>query len=104
MDSVVFLLAEENTADDYGVIRKGDPSKRKRYCKVDSVSGREVFDGGRAGLNPEYRVTMFHGDYKGERSLLLDGKPYAIYRHYRDGDYIELYVTRKGGTNGLENR
>ena len=55
-------------------------------------------------MNPEFRMTTFFGDYQGERELLYKGKPYAVYRTYQGrNDTIELYVERKGGTNGKTN-
>lgn len=101
MDSVVKLISERQEQDENGVFH-AVKKKRQVYCKVSSVTGREFFDGGRNGLNPEYRVKVFAGDYKGERALEYNGQTYAIYRTYQtDGDYMELYVERQGGINGL---
>ena len=50
---------------------------------------------------PEYKFTMFAGDYNRETELIYDGEPYAIYRSYHgQNDTVELYAERKGGTNG----
>ena len=39
----------------------------------------------------------------GETIVEYDGQTYSVYRSYEtDDDYIELYVERKGGTNGKE--
>ena len=47
------------------------------------------------------RETMFAWDYQGEPMLRYSGKTYSIYRTYvSKTDEIELYVERKGGTNG----
>ena len=44
---------------------------------------------------------MFAWDYQGEPMLRYSGKTYSIYRTYvSKTDEIELYVERKGGTNG----
>lgn len=44
---------------------------------------------------------MFFGDYNGEDELVYNGDTYAIYRTYKTRtDTLELYVERKGGTNG----
>ena len=52
-------------------------------------------------MNPEFRMTMFFGDYGGEQMLIYNGKSYSVYRTYQGrNDTIELYVERKGGTNG----
>ena len=48
-------------------------------------------------------MTMFVGDYNGERVIGFKGKKYSVYRTYlAKTDIIELYVERQGGTNGTE--
>jgi hypothetical protein len=76
-------------------------TNRQVFCRVDSVTASEFFEGGRNGLNPEYRMTMFRHDYSGEPIVEYNGQRYSVYRTYigRD-DMIELYVERKGGSNG----
>lgn len=103
MDDVIRLLAATTARDAYGVERR-TYTAREVFCRVASVSRSEFFEGGRNGLNPEYRMTMFAADYEGESVLTYRGMSYAVYRTYRaeDSDYIELYVERKGGTNGEE--
>lgn len=82
------LLAVTKAKDEYGVIRE-TVTARTVYCAVQS------------GLNPEYRLTMFAWDYQGEPMLRYNGKTYSIYRTYvSKTDEIELYVERKGGSNG----
>lgn len=101
---VVTLLSVTKTQDDYGVWRETETG-RDVFCQVDSVTRSEFFEGGRAGLNPEYRMTMFFGDYNDEKTLLYRGKAYAVYRTYIGrNDTIELYVERKGGTNGKKDQ
>lgn len=101
MDGVItFLTAAQRTQDENGVW-KTTPGTRQVFCKVESVTRAEFFGGGRNGLNPEYVFTVFSGDYQGEDALIYEGRPYGIYRTYiAEGDYIELYAERKGGTNG----
>lgn len=99
---VITLVSETYTQNQYGVsvptIEKADV-----FCQVNSVTAQEFFEGGRNGLNPEYRFTMFAPDYSGQKTVLYNGKPYGIYRTYlgRD-DTIELYAERKGGSNGYD--
>lgn len=103
MDSVIKLIATTTVKDEFGVDRT-QQTARDVFCRVRSASRAEFFDGGRNGLNPEYQITMFAGDYAGESVVEYEGKTYAVYRTYRsDSDYIELYVERKGGTNGKNN-
>lgn len=96
----ITLVAQTFVKDEYGVQRPTE-ERRDVYCQVDSVTRSEFYEGGRAGLNPEYRFTMFFGDYDGEEIVIYNGKAYSVYRTYiaRD-DRLELYVERKGGTNG----
>lgn len=99
---VISLIKNERYQDEYGVWRSRQTS-RDVYCQIDSVTQNEFFEGGRNGLNPEFRITMFLYDYAGESLLEYDGKQYSIYRTYkRRNDRIELYVERKGGTNKAE--
>ena len=101
MDDVLTLIGQTFSLDENGVQR---PAKTARevYCEVHSVTRAEFYEGGRNGLNPSYQFTVFAGDYKGETIVGYAGKPYGVYRTYRvpESDYLELYVERKGGTNG----
>lgn len=101
MDNVIELLSATIERDKYGVERQ-IYTAREVFCQVHSVSRAEFFDGGRSGLNPEYQLTMFAGDYEGEGLVRYEGNTYAVYRTYKpdNSDYIELYIERKGGSNG----
>lgn len=71
---------------------------RDVFCNVSSVSASEFFDAGRAGIKPEYRVTMFAPDYEQEEIVELDGKRYGVYRTYLgQNETVELYLERKAG-------
>lgn len=98
---VIKLIGMTKTQDAYGVWRK-TPTAKEVMCQVDSVSQTEFYEAGRNGLNPEYRFTMFYADYSGESVVEYKGNTYSVYRTYlRKTDIIELYVERKGGTNGI---
>lgn len=100
---VVTLVAEAQTQDTYGVWRSTE-TRRDVFCAVDSITRAEFFDAGRSGLNPEYRITMFFGDYNGERTIIYNGKAYGVYRTYHARtDVLELYVERKGGVSNGRN-
>lgn len=97
---VITLLGATKSQNEFG-IWKETKTERNVFCQVDSVTRAEFFDGGRNGLNPEFRFTIFFGDYNGERKVIYKGNPYAVYRTYHARtDELELYVERKGGTNG----
>lgn len=94
------LITVEWSKDEYGVPQKTETSKTV-YGYVDSVSASEFFEGGRNGLNPEFRFVMTELDYDGQSVIVRNGQRYGIYRSYRTGrGTVELYAERKGGTNG----
>lgn len=97
---IITLVAVTRTQNEYGQWVASE-STRDVYCQVDSVTQSEFFEGGRNGLNPEFRFTMFFADYENEPIVEYKGLRYAVYRTYLNrNDKIELYVERKGGTNG----
>ena len=97
---IAYLVTVTRAQDDYGVFRETE-KRRRVFVQVDSVTRSEFFEGGRNGLNPEFRFTMFFADYQDEEVLIYKDRAYAIYRTYiGKNDTIELYCERKGGTNG----
>lgn len=102
MDDTLFFFTTTYTKNQYGV-DVPTHEKVEVMCKRQSVTRNEFFNAGRNGLNPQYVFTVFKGDYSGETICEYNGGTYSIYRTYEtDEDYIELYVERKGGTNGEE--
>lgn len=102
MNDTLYLLTTTYTPDKYGV-PVPTATKSEVFCERGSVTRNEFFEAGRNGFNPEYVFRVFKGDYQGESICEYDGLTYSIYRTYEtDDDYIELYVERKGGTNGQE--
>ena len=97
-DDVLELVSTTMQQNKYGVWVKTETS-RQVFCRVSSVSQTEFFEAGRNGLNPEWRFSVFAADYQGEETVIYNNKRYGVYRTYRDGDFIELYVERKGGAN-----
>lgn len=95
--TIIYLLSETQSKNEYGVWET-TTERRKVYAEVTSVSQTEWFEGGRAGLNPEYRFRMFRYDYKGEKMLVYNDKTYAVYRTYTDRkEIVELYTEEKKG-------
>lgn len=94
---VAYLVSKEWVPDEYGVPRELT-SEKLIFVQVGSVSSSEWFEGGRNGLNPEYRFTMFRFDYNGEEEIKYNDKYYRIYRTYiGKDDSIELYAERRKG-------
>lgn len=102
MDSVIQLISETSEKNKYGVFVPTQTA-RQIFCQVDSVTRSEFFGGGRNGLKPQYKFTVFSKDYQGEPVVIYDGLPYSVYRTFNVAmDRLELYVERKGGTNAVE--
>lgn len=100
MDDELYLLSTTYEPNAAGV--DIPTNKRKKVIILrNSTTRSEIAAAGRDGLNPEYFFTIAKPEYDGERICEHNGLTYAIYRTYEvDEDYIELYVARKGGTNG----
>lgn len=96
MTDVVTLVKQTITTDRFGN-EIATESTRKLYCEVDSISQSEFYSAANTELNPEYRFSVFFGDYQGEEICTYKGNRYSIYRTYRTGDYMELYAERKIG-------
>ena len=95
--NICYLISQTFTRDNAGVMKPAEISTQV-FCNIQSVTASEWFEGGRNGLNPEYRLTMFEGDYSGQEIVQLDGVRYAVYRTYKTKDNnIELYVQKEGG-------
>ena len=94
------LIAQTIEKDEL-LVERVKETPRQVYAQVRSVTSSEFFEGGRNGLNPEYRFTVFFGDYQGERVVKYQGQKYAVYRTYQErNDKLELYCERQGGVNG----
>lgn len=95
--SVANLVVESYSQNDYGVMER-TTTRHKVFVNVTSVTGQEWFEGGRNGLNPQYRFTLFSHDYHGEQIIEYEGVQYTVYRTYlRSVDEIELYVEKRKG-------
>lgn len=94
---VAYLLTDTYTQNEYGVMEK-ETTKSKVFVKVSSVTSQEWFEGGRNGLNPQYRFEMFAHDYNDEEVIEYNNKQYTIYRTFnKTVDLIELYTELKKG-------
>ena len=97
MTDVITLITQTITTDKYGN-EEATETERTVYCEVDSISQTEFYAAANTELNPEYRFTIFFGDYEGESLVKFNGARYSVYRTYRTGDDLELYTERKIGT------
>jgi hypothetical protein len=74
-------------------------------AEIDSVTQTEFFDGGRIGLKPSLRATVYDFEYKDEPIVRVGSKLYSVYRTYciNGSDLMELYLEEKGGTKDVPN-
>lgn len=96
MADVIKLIKQTITHDVYGreIVTE---STSTVFCEVNSVSQSEFCAAADTELNPEYRFTIFFGDYDGETLVEFNNRRYSIYRTFRSGDDLELYAERKIG-------
>lgn len=95
--NVLTLVSETYNADNYG-IQQVTTTSRTVFCDVSSVSLAEWSEGGRIGLNPSLRFSLFSYDYADEELCIFNGVQYHIYRTYFGlNDTIELYAEKRMG-------
>lgn len=75
------------------------------YAELSSVSQTEFFSGGRLGLQPSLKATIYDFEYNNEPIVKVHysdttSKLYSVYRTYSVGgsDKLELYLEERGGT------
>ena len=100
-NSVIIKLISTTLIKDSNGVGIPHEAAREVYADATSVTGNEWFEGGRAGINPEFRFIVFAHDYQGEESLEYNQRRYGVYRTYTDGDWIELYVEKRQGEHSL---
>lgn len=98
MEDTLKLIGVATSQDRFGRWTEAETSSEV-FCNVRSVTRTEFFEAGRNGLNPAFVFTVFGDDYAGQETIEFHSERYGVYRTYRDGDDLELYAERKGGTN-----
>ena len=96
MTDVLTLIAQTISTDQYGN-EVATEVEKQIFCEVDSITQTEFYQAANTELNPEYKFTIFFGDYDGQPLVEYNRVRYAIYRTYRADDNLELYVERKIG-------
>lgn len=103
MDDVIKLISQEFSENKYGV-QVPELNYREIFCEIHDITRAEYYQTGRNGLNDSFMAKIATVEYNGESLVEYNGQTYAIYRKYDvpGTDYTELYIERKGGTNGQE--
>lgn len=95
--STVELIAETVERDDIGQEYTETASSGEVYCTVKSVTRDEWRVAYQAGWDSFAKLTVSAADYGGERVAIFEGLRYVIYRTYRDGMDVELYLGERVG-------
>ena len=98
------LIKETYTKDQIGQF-VASLSQRTLLGERESVTRAEWSAAGQHGLQAEYKINMFADDYEGEKVLRMvvgsKTETFGIYRTFRKGDRLELYLEWKvGDSNG----
>ena len=101
----VDLIAVVTELDDLNQVIEKTRTTKSVFADVSSVSQTEFFSGGRIGLQPSLKVTMYEFEYNDEPIVKVKfsdtkSKLYSVYRTYsqQDSDKVELYLEERGGT------
>ena len=100
MTTTIKLISETVTVNQYRMEEITEASTEV-FAEVSSITQTEYFAAQNADLKPEFRFTVFFGDYSGEKLVEYEGDRFGIYRTYRTGDYMELYAERQAGRDGV---
>lgn len=99
-NDVIYLIREARSHDENGmpVVVK---SKSKVYCNMTSITANEFFTANQAGIQAQYRFTMFAPEYHGEKLVEYRDAEYSVYRTYQQSeDLLELYVEARASNEG----
>lgn len=93
----ITLIAQKYDSDEsYNDI--AEPKETQVFCNCLSASQSEFFRAAQSDITPEYQVKMWAFDYSGEKLCRYNGEEFDIYRTYKTGDTVELYLSRRSGT------
>lgn len=96
ISNVAQLVAVTITYDDIGQSIEAE-TVTDIFVEERSITRQEWSEAGRIGVNPDIELVTPFMNYNGELIVDYDGVRYSVYRTYRSGDNIELYLTKKGG-------
>ena len=103
MEDVIKLISQDYQKNKYGV-PVPSPAYKEIFCEIQDITRQEFYGTGRNGLNQSFMARIFTDEYGGESVVEYNGETYSIYRKYEIPGtyYTELYIERKGGTNGQQ--
>ena len=99
------LVVVTTEKDDINQVVEKTRTTKSVFAEISSVSQTEFFSGGRIGLTPSLKATMYDFEYEDEPIVKVHfsntkTKLYSVYRVYNvnGSDKVELYLEERGGT------
>lgn len=96
-ESTCYLISKETVTDENGVVQDSNRTKREVFCKAGGVYEKEFFDAYQSGIKAQLKLIIFFDDYQNEMLVDFEGEIYSVYRKYRSGDELELYLRKDVG-------
>ena len=97
MNDIITLISQEYAPDEsYNDV--AESQETQVFCDCLSASQSEFFRAAQSDITPEYQVKMWSFDYNEEKRCRYNGVEFDIYRTYKTGDLVELYLSRRSGT------
>ena len=96
-DDTLKLITETRTQDARGQLSVTETESDSLLCEVKSISRMEWDGAQQRGYDAEICLIIFFADYSWQHICEYNGERFEIYRHYQNGDRIELYLGRKVG-------
>lgn len=99
---LITIVTEKDTLNQ---VVEEERTTQSVYAEISSVSQTEFFSGGRLGLQPSFKATIYDFEYNDEPIVKVHWsntktKLYSVYRTYavNGSDKLELYLEERGGT------
>ena len=90
------LISKTYSYDEIGQAIEAE-SETEIFVSERSITRQEWVEAGRVGLNPSIELVTPFMNYSDQEEVEYNGTRYSIYRTYKNGDNIELYLEKKGG-------
>lgn len=93
-NEVITLQKRSYSVDEYGDTVE-TLSTRDVFAEIRSIGMREKYEALQAGLDPEYTFILAdYFEYENEDECTYNGELYRVIRTFRNGQTMELVVTR----------
>lgn len=95
--SEITLIKEVESRDRIGQFTS-TKTERTIPCEVGSITRQEWTMAGQRGFSPSCTAIVFSGNYENEKTAILNGERFAVYRSYeRSDEQTELYLQKETG-------